>query len=66
MRSWITLSRAEDHIKGEPVEVNVDRIDMFSPSVLNKAQTLMRVAGKEFIVQESVDVIKSKIGTGAW
>lgn len=66
MRSWITLSRAEDHIKGEPVEVNVDHIDMFSPSVLNKAQTLVRVAGKEFIVQESVDVIKNKIGTGAW
>lgn len=63
MNWFIELSRAEIHIKGSPISVNVDKIETFSPSQMDVNQTLIRVNGKEFIVSETHDEIKKKLET---
>lgn len=60
-KEFIRLERAEAHIKGTTIIVNVRQIDTYSPNVLNGAETLMRVNGKEFLVLESVEAIIEKI-----
>jgi len=63
----VHLHRAEDHLLGKEVYVNAAQIDMFTPNILNDAQTLIRVNGKEFIVTESVQEILAQIPEeGSW
>ena len=61
MLEFITLTRAEPHLKDQPIVVRVASIDTFNPNVLDAGQTLMRVNGKEFIVQESTKDVFNKI-----
>lgn len=61
MLEFITLTRAEPHLKDQQIVVRVGSIDTFSPNVLGADQTLMRVNGKEFIVQESTKDVFNKI-----
>lgn len=61
MLEFITLTRAEPHLKDQKIVVRVGSIDTFSQNVLAEGQTLMRVNGKEFIVMESTEHVQNKI-----
>lgn len=61
MLEFITLTRAEPHLKDQQIVVRVASIDTFSANILAGEQTLMRVNGKEFIVAEAVAEIQNKI-----
>lgn len=64
MRDWIQLQRAEAHLNGEEIYIQVSQIDTFSVNIIDRTQSLIRMNGKEFIVKESVETIKARIGIG--